>query len=213
VDERDLNARSRRARVLRAADVIPPFDREDSRPSKGDRKGDQSGLSKPGDAGADGAGHGADQAGSPGAAANPARRPPSKPSEIPAYDLAENILAEHRRTAAGRRAARTADRSLHLRVLARSLLPRGNHQARSWSSNGSSRRLSPGISNASARGRADNAGWHSTSSATRGIRASRITYEHGYTKGGALPREPLLSVSGGVNPRSAPAILARFAGG
>ena len=59
--EKENNARSRPARALRAADVIPPFNVSSN---------EQQGA-----------------------------------GQIPTFDLAENILAEHRRTAARRRKA------------------------------------------------------------------------------------------------------------
>ncbi len=104
VDAMDHKAKSRRASVLRATDVVPPFD---ERVPPADRT---AGAERP------------DAASSeaqvpPGPAVRPveavngnadgARQPPARDVDvpIPSYDLAETILAEQRRVAAGRRRA------------------------------------------------------------------------------------------------------------
>ncbi len=102
VDEKDNSARPKRTRVLRAADVMPPFgkprEETDCEPSDqavpqsgdGDHRVDENTAAEPI----------ADNASGPDAGVSPAVE-----GEIPTYDLAENILAEQRRVAAGRRRA------------------------------------------------------------------------------------------------------------
>lgn len=100
VAEIDNNRSSRSAGVLRAADVIPPFDKKDvsqasgreepapvqTRP-KSERKARRVQEPKSNDGNA-----------------SLTKQPSSAPA-IPTFDLAENILAEHRRRAAKRRKA------------------------------------------------------------------------------------------------------------
>jgi|GEM_PF-558208 hypothetical protein len=105
VDEKDNSARPKRTRVLRAADVMPPFDKLpeakaaegiEGGPSEravqqsgdGDSRAEQDAAAKP-------------FAGSP--SAPDMGRSPAAGGEIPKYDLAENILAEQRRVASRRR--------------------------------------------------------------------------------------------------------------
>jgi hypothetical protein len=98
----DDNTRSRPSRVLRATDVIPPFDKDVSpanepqepvpaqtrpQPPKSERRVRHVQEPKSNDGNV-----------------SLTEQPPMAP-EIPAFDLAENILAEHRRTAARRRKA------------------------------------------------------------------------------------------------------------
>ncbi len=107
MDETDRNTRARDAKVLRAADVIPPFDKNSAPAETGEAPCGQAGpaASEPGDGDgrieADldtevGSETPADPETSPSAVGSP---------DIPKYDLAENILAEQRRVAARRRRA------------------------------------------------------------------------------------------------------------
>jgi hypothetical protein len=86
VDEVNHNSKPRRTRVLRATDVIPPFGRSTPPSGSGEAGAEQPQALFP-------------RAGDGGMIASPL---PVADGEIPAYDLAENILAEQRR-AAGRR--------------------------------------------------------------------------------------------------------------
>ena len=104
--EIDNNRKTRPARVLRAADVIPPYNQDPSRanepmleqarlqPPKRERVG--AGL-KP-------ASTVAQEAGTDAGDGNSTKHRAAAP-EIPTFDLAENILAEHRQAAARRRKA------------------------------------------------------------------------------------------------------------
>lgn len=102
VDEKNNSARPKRTRVLRAADVMPPFgkpcEETDCQPS--DQAAPQSGDGDPRVDENTAAGPIADNASGPDAGVLPAGE-----GEIPTYDLAENILAEQRRVAARRRRA------------------------------------------------------------------------------------------------------------
>lgn len=106
MDKTDLSEKPTRAQVLRAADVIPPFDRDDSQAANGE----QSGPSGPDTAGMSGKGRHGRGVKSTREAADRAEEPLGA-TEIPAYDLAENILAEQRRVATRRRRGpgKTAD--------------------------------------------------------------------------------------------------------
>lgn len=104
MDEMDRNAKGRRASVLRATDVVPPFD---ERVGPADHA---AGAELPDAASSEA------QA-PPGPAVRPrkaasmsadeARKLSARDADvpIPSYDLAETILAEQRRVAAGRRRA------------------------------------------------------------------------------------------------------------
>jgi hypothetical protein len=106
MDETSPNARPKRRRVLRAADVIPPFDKdvEPAGDSHAPVERPERASAGPGDY-SDGetgslavavhAAHDAPETGTPPAAA----------VEVPTYDLAANILAEQRRVASRRRRA------------------------------------------------------------------------------------------------------------
>jgi hypothetical protein len=86
VDEKDNSTKPKRTRVLRAADVMPPFDK------------------LPEGAGVAGTGGSAGVDGGLAAEATPdAGLSQVGDVEVPVYDLAENILAEQRRVAARRR--------------------------------------------------------------------------------------------------------------
>jgi hypothetical protein len=107
MDETNLNARPKRTRVLRATDVIPPFDK-DVEPA-GNRNAPQEHQehvsAEPDD-------YGRGVSGDLAVAVNPARDAPGDAEppaavEIPSYDLAANILAEQRRVASRRRRAPT----------------------------------------------------------------------------------------------------------
>jgi hypothetical protein len=106
VAEIDGNRKSRPARVLRAEDVIPPFDKDSvpvNEPDGGlegptlaqarkEQPKRERKSSRPAETGSDSAGM------------SVMEQAPTAP-EIPAFDLAEHILAEHRRTATQRRKA------------------------------------------------------------------------------------------------------------
>lgn len=100
MDKTDLGEKPTRARVLRAADVIPPFDKDESQADPGEQPGpvssvpDTTGMSVKGR-------HGRGVKSTGEAAAR--MEGPLGAMEIPAYDLAENILAEQRRAATRRR--------------------------------------------------------------------------------------------------------------
>jgi len=87
VDEEDRNAKAKRRRVLRAADVMPPFD-------KGIAPADSESEDEPTPA--------LPRASTADGQAAEAETPTVK---IPTYDLAEHILAEQRRVAGRRRRA------------------------------------------------------------------------------------------------------------
>ena len=106
VAEIDGNGKSKPARVLRAEDVIPPFDEDSSPAHESD-----SGLEGPTLAQArekqpkrERKTPHPPETGSDGAAMRLMKQPPAIP-EIPTFDLAEHILAEHRRGASRRRRA------------------------------------------------------------------------------------------------------------
>lgn len=102
----DGNRKPRPSQVLRAADVIPPFDKGSPQGNEPDVASEEPTLAQA-------------RNGQPkrereirreretepdDGNKRPVEPPPTAP-EIPAFDLAENILAEHRRTAARRRKA------------------------------------------------------------------------------------------------------------
>jgi hypothetical protein len=105
VEQVDGNSRSKPARVLRAKDVIPPYG-EDVSKSHEPNEGQEGTTPRPA------------RVGQSGQKSRRIREPQDDRSEtdhvasvscgtaeIPAYDLAENILAEHRRVASKRRKA------------------------------------------------------------------------------------------------------------
>jgi len=92
VDDMDQRARPKRTRVLRVADIIPPFDEI---PAPADASGEESGSPEFPQA--------VEQAGSPGDEGREVVG--QEAGELPKYDLAENILAEQRRVASRRRKA------------------------------------------------------------------------------------------------------------
>jgi hypothetical protein len=106
MDETDLNARPKRTRVLRATDVIPPFDKnsEPAGESNAQVERQERTAAEPGD-------YQSGMTGGLAAAINAARdtpedvQSPAGVVEIPSYDLATNILAEQRRVASRRRRA------------------------------------------------------------------------------------------------------------
>ena len=105
VDEMDNSLRPKRTRVLRAADVIPPFDKiPDGTGAKPVDNG-QSERATPASKGDDGRTENdiAPGIGGEGQAAREAGPSLAAGEEVPKYDLAENILAEQRRVAAKRR--------------------------------------------------------------------------------------------------------------
>lgn len=94
VDEVNHNRRPQRKRVLRARDVIPPFDRS-ILPSDDGAADAESLVARPAPR---------EHPVRADAGATP-RSLPIEAGQIPTYDLAENILAEQRRVAARRRRA------------------------------------------------------------------------------------------------------------
>ncbi len=92
------SAKPKRARVLRATDVMPPFDKGTSPANGGAADAEPSGSvsAELADAGK----HVANDE-----AVSKVGQLLADPAEIPTYDLAENILAEQRRVASRRRRA------------------------------------------------------------------------------------------------------------
>jgi hypothetical protein len=93
----NVDTKPRRARVLRAADVMPPFDKNVA-PAKGAGAAEQGGSvpAEPSKSGGVGLLNETTQEAAPSSGG---------PAEIPTYDLAENVLAEQRRVASRRRRA------------------------------------------------------------------------------------------------------------
>ena len=111
--EIDNNRKARPARVLRAADVIPPYNQDPSRANEPENGSDeptlgQARLQPPKrdrlGAGLKPASTVAQEAGTDAGDGNSTKHRAAAP-EIPTFDLAENILAEHRQAAARRRKA------------------------------------------------------------------------------------------------------------
>jgi len=106
VAQAENNKKSKRARVLRATDVIPPFDKEvlpAGEADNGDRTsapGETEGRPPQDEARVGGA----LETTSAGSDESQTEQPAAVP-EIPMYDLGENILAEHRQAASRRRKA------------------------------------------------------------------------------------------------------------
>ncbi len=98
MDEKNRSSKAKRIRVLRAMDVMPPFDKStpSSDPGATDVPGPQFRLPGPAEM------KKAREECVPGGIGPTARPLPRDGAGIPIYDLAENILAEQRR-AAGRR--------------------------------------------------------------------------------------------------------------
>ncbi len=92
VDEADQRERPKRARVLRATDIIPPFDNVPA-PAEPAQQEPDAAVENEWPEDSTGDEPSPDGESSPDAAAD----------DIPKYDLAENILAEQRRVAARRR--------------------------------------------------------------------------------------------------------------
>lgn len=90
MDEMDRKAESQDDRVLRAADVIPPFDKDSGDPGPPKPVGNRTAKSKK---------RGRKRADS----APPRTQTLEQGTAIPSFDLAESILAEQRRVTAGRR--------------------------------------------------------------------------------------------------------------
>jgi hypothetical protein len=109
MDETNLNAKPRRTRVLRATDVMPPFDKN----SEGPAGENSAQVERQEHAAAEPDDCGSDVTGVLAVAVNAARDTPEDAQspagvvEIPSYDLAANILAEQRRVASRRRRAPT----------------------------------------------------------------------------------------------------------
>jgi hypothetical protein len=105
VDEKDNSARPKRTRVLRAADVMPPFDKlpDAAGAERTDCEPPEHAVPQPGDSDShveQGNATGPFAVGVSGPDAGSSAAPAG---EVPKYDLAENILAEQRRVAARRR--------------------------------------------------------------------------------------------------------------
>jgi hypothetical protein len=92
VDEIDQKARPKRTRVLRATDIIPPFDQIPAPTNAGEGHPEPRESSQAQDRTDSTMDTGAEDAG-------------LAQGEVPKYDLAENILAEQRRVASRRRRA------------------------------------------------------------------------------------------------------------
>jgi hypothetical protein len=106
MDETNLNARPKRTRVLRATDVIPPFDKDIEPAGESNAQAERQDrvVAEPAASGAGASDSLAVAAGS--ARDTPASvESPAAVVEIPSYDLAANILAEQRRVASRRRRA------------------------------------------------------------------------------------------------------------
>ncbi len=106
VAEANDNRRSKRPRVLRAADVIPPFDQDAAQVNPPENAGkeaapEQSQVEPPK---CERRGRRSPKAAADAGDMSPAESPAAA-VEIPAFDLAENVLAEHRQMAARRRKA------------------------------------------------------------------------------------------------------------
>lgn len=106
VDETSPNARRKRTRVLRAADVIPPFDKNTEAAGEGHAGTERRQLVSPAPNGVrqDVTGSLVVAVGPTGNVVKNAERQ-ADVTEIPRYDLAANILAEQRRAASRRRRA------------------------------------------------------------------------------------------------------------
>jgi len=107
VEQVDGNRRSKPARVLRAADVIPPFGADVAKPREPDEGSEGSKLprAQAGRSKSEQEHRRVPEPAGGGVTADRAGPPSSGTVEVPMYDLAENILAEHRRLAARRRKA------------------------------------------------------------------------------------------------------------
>jgi hypothetical protein len=106
VDEIDQRTRPKRVRVLRATDIIPPFDKI---PAPADAGGSEpealeplASEPAPADDPMEGGG---EEAGNVGQTGRDVELSAAAEGEVPRYDLAENILAEQRRVASRRRRA------------------------------------------------------------------------------------------------------------
>ena len=104
MDEMDRTAESRMEKVLRAADVIPPFRGEDAAGSDGNPK--TSARSRGKKAGSKRKNRRAADAGA-GRREKATERVLTGDNEIPTFNLAESILARQRRITAGRRKKRS----------------------------------------------------------------------------------------------------------
>ncbi len=104
--EKNDNRRSKRARVLRAADVIPPFNQDVAQANEPGHaeKGPTPEPSQLQQAKQERQGRRLQKAGANAGAASPVMSPAAA-VEIPTFDLADNMLAEHRQLAARRRKA------------------------------------------------------------------------------------------------------------
>jgi hypothetical protein len=90
VHETERKTEGKAEPVLRAADVLPPFDKDSGKPSaRRQGNGTAAGEKRRGREGADSTGPHGPTAG--------------REAQIPSFDLAESILAEQRRTTARRR--------------------------------------------------------------------------------------------------------------
>lgn len=105
MDEMEQTTETKRARVMRAVDVIPPFGERGTRPDDGKVQAKPSGRtgSKRGGDGDEPTVSAVQKVNSSGDRPQRAVEPPVAFVEIPTFNLAENILAEQRRTASRRR--------------------------------------------------------------------------------------------------------------
>jgi hypothetical protein len=104
VNEKNPHARSKRTRVLRATDVIPPFDKNIEPPDAGQAGQAEVVTLDSGDKGQNAAG-GSVAAAAPARHATDRAASSAEAVQIPSYDLAANILADQRRAASRRRRA------------------------------------------------------------------------------------------------------------
>ena len=107
VDEVEQKKKGTRGRVMRAADVMPPFRQRVPAPNEGDAPSRPPGcaVAKQGGNGDEAKAPAVEDANSAGNGLPTSTEAPAMFVEIPKFDLAENILAEQRRTAARRRRA------------------------------------------------------------------------------------------------------------
>jgi len=107
VAELDGNRKSKPARVLRAEDIVPPYDKDSPPPvhePDGPLEGPTLAQAREKQPKRERKIPRASETGSDGAGMSFTEQAPTAP-EIPTFDLAEHILAEHRRTASRRRKA------------------------------------------------------------------------------------------------------------
>ncbi len=98
------NRRSKRARVLRATDVIPPFDQDAAQANEPENVSKEPTPEPAQQPKRERKGRRRQEAGTDADDMKPVTSPQAAP-EMPMFDLAEHVLAEHRQMAARRRKA------------------------------------------------------------------------------------------------------------